>query len=199
MKKWLNKIELEGKLVKLVPLTEKHREALLLAASDGSLWDLWYTSVPSEETIDGYIQQALSQKEQGTGYPFVVFHKETGKIIGSTRFCNADRSNRRLEIGFTWYARSHQKTGVNTECKSLLLSYAFDKLNCIAVQFLTNWYNLQSREAIARLGAKQDGVLRNHRINPDGTYRDSVVFSITELEWPNVKKSLELRMNSTLF
>ncbi|MGB5264454.1 MAG: GNAT family protein [Lutimonas sp.] len=197
MKKWLNKIELEGNLVKLVPLTENHKEALLLAASDGDLWNLWYTSVPSLKTIDGYIQQALSQKEHGTCYPFVVYHKETGKIIGSTRFCNADQANRRLEIGFTWYAKSHQKTGVNAACKALLLSYAFEELNCIAVQFLTNWYNIQSREAIARLGAKQDGVLRNHRINPDGTYRDSVVFSITELEWPNVKKSLELRMDRT--
>ncbi|MFD1316472.1 GNAT family N-acetyltransferase [Namhaeicola litoreus] len=194
MKKWLNNIQLRGNLIELFPLTINHKEALLLAASDGELWNLWYTSVPSKETIDAYILQALAQKEENIGYPFVVFHKETGKIIGSTRFCNADQANRRLEIGFTWYAKSHQRTGVNSECKFLLLRYAFEELNCIAVQFLTNWYNIQSREAITRLGAKQDGILRNHRINPDGTYRDSVVFSITEQEWPNVKKSLQLRL-----
>jgi len=120
--------------------------------------------------------------------------KNNGDIIGSTRYYNVQPEHRRLEIGYTWYAKKYQRTGVNTECKYLLLQYAFENLNCIAVQFLTNWYNLPSRAAIARLGAKQDGVLRNHRLNADGSYRDTVVFSITEQEWTSVKKSLNYGM-----
>jgi RimJ/RimL family protein N-acetyltransferase len=117
--------------------------------------------------------------------------KRTREIIGSTRYYNIQSEHRRLEIGYTWYAKKYQRTGVNTESKILLLKYAFEDLNCIAVQFMTNWHNLRSRSAIKRLGAKQDGILRNHRLNPDGTYRDTVVFSITDQEWSGVKKSLE--------
>jgi len=120
--------------------------------------------------------------------------KNNGDIIGSTRYYNVQPEHRRLEIGYTWYAKKYQRTGVNTECKYLMLKYAFEDLNCIAVQFLTNWHNLRSRAAIVRLGAKQDGVLRNHRLNADGSCRDTVVFSIIEQEWQSVKKSLKYEM-----
>ncbi len=191
MSNWIDKIELEGEKVKLTPLKKSHKDELLKAASDGKLWELWFTSVPSSENIDNYIEHALKQKQKGIEFPFVVVDKRTREIIGSTRYYNIQSEHRRLEIGYTWYAKKYQRTGVNTESKILLLKYAFEDLNCIAVQFMTNWHNLRSRSAIKRLGAKQDGILRNHRLNPDGTYRDTVVFSITDQEWSGVKKSLE--------
>ena len=191
---WFDNITLEGNLVKLIPMQPEHRAGLVAAASDGKLWEIWHTSVPSEYSIDAYMEAAFAQRAANIAHPFTVLLKETGKIIGSTRFCNAVEENRRLEIGYTWYAQSMQRTGVNTECKFLLLSYAFETLDCIAVEFLTNWHNHRSRAAIARLGAKQDGVLRNHRINADGSFRDTVVFSILNSEWLNVKKSLVYAM-----
>ncbi|SDD56084.1 Protein N-acetyltransferase, RimJ/RimL family [Pricia antarctica] len=194
MKNWLKTIELEGQKVKLVPLQKSHKAGLLKAAADGKLWELWFTSVPSSSNIDKYIEHALNQKQNGSEFPFVVLDKNKGDIIGSTRYLNMQSEHRRLEIGSTWYAKKHQRTGVNTECKYLLLKYAFENLNCIAVQFMTDWHNSRSRTAIARLGAKQDGVLRNHRLNADGSCRDSVVFSITEQEWAAVKKSLRYEM-----
>lgn len=194
MKNWFKNIELEGRIVKLIPLNKFHKDGLLHAASDGKLWELWFTSVPSKENIDQYINNALNEKENNRGFPFVVTDKNTGEIIGSTRFCNATPEHRRLEIGYTWYSKKSQGTGVNTECKYLLLKYVFEELNCIAVEFRTNWFNLRSRTAISRLGAKQDGVLRNHLLNSDGSYRDTVVFSITEKEWTGVKKSLKYEM-----
>jgi RimJ/RimL family protein N-acetyltransferase len=194
MSNWIDKIDLEGKNVKLISLDKSHKNGLLNAASDGKLWELWFTSVPSNNNIDSYIEHAIKQKENGFEFPFVVLDKESGEIIGSTRYYNIQPEHRRLEIGYTWYAKKHQRTGVNTESKFLLLKYAFENLDCIAVQFMTNWHNLRSRIAIERLGAKQDGVLRNHRLNSDGTYRDTVVFSITNQEWSGVKKSLEYEM-----
>jgi len=194
MQNWIKNIELKGRTVKLIPLNKLHKNGLLQAASDGKLWELWFTSVPSKENIDKYIIKALDEKENNRGFPFVVTDKKSGEIIGSTRFCNATPEHRRLEIGYTWYSKKSQRTGVNTECKYLLLQYAFEKLNCIAVEFRTNWFNLQSRSAISRLGAKQDGVLRNHQLNSDGSYRDTVVFSITEKEWKGVRKSLKYEM-----
>lgn len=196
MKNWLTDIELPGKLIKLVPLQYNHKEDLLKAASDGNLWELWYTSVPSKDTIDNYLKEAFLQKEAQSSLPFAVWHNETKQIIGCTRFCNAEPPHKRLEIGYTWYAKRYQKTGINTEAKFLLLQHAFESLQCIAVEFRTNWYNINSRNAIARLGARQDGILRNHRLNKDGTYRDTVVFSITNQEWHSVKKSLAYKMNS---
>ena len=180
-------------MVKLIPLTKDYRDALIVAASDGELWNLWYTSVPSENTVDDYINCALAEKQAGRALAFVVIDKSTNQIIGSTRYCNAINNNR-LEIGYTWYAKSIQRTGINTETKYLLLSHAFEQLKCIAVEFRTNWHNLPSRTAIARLGAKQDGILRNHMIDADGSYRDTAVFSITKEEWPTVKKSLAFKM-----
>lgn len=187
-------ITLSGQLVELVPLTPAHRDALLAAAADGKLWELWYTSVPSTETIDAYLEKAMLEKEAGESIPFVVVFKESEEVIGSTRFCNIDTPNRRLEIGYTWYAGSSQKTGVNTECKYLLLSYAFEKWGAGSVEFRTHFHNHTSRHAILRLGAKQDGILRNHRLDPDGSFRDTVVFSILESEWSTVKKGLEFKM-----
>ncbi len=190
MQEWLKDVELDGKLVKLRPMTTADKEGLLNASSDGKLWELWYTSVPSAASIDQYIQKALDEKNNGKGLPFVVINKNSGDIIGATRYCNAAPEHRRLEIGYTYYARHYQRTGVNRECKYLLLQYAFEVLNCIAVEFRTNWFNQPSRTAIAKLGAKQDGILRNHQINPDGSFRDTVVFSITNQEWTGVKRSL---------
>ena len=189
-------ITLESESIILSALSVEHRDGLINAASDGKLWQLWYTNVPSADNVSDYIATALKQKNEGCSLPFVVFHKPTNKIIGSTRYCNIDSINRRLEIGYTWYAKSYQRSSVNTECKMQLLSYAFEKLNCIAVEFRTHWHNQPSRAAIARLGAKQDGVLRNHKIHGDGSLRDTVVFSILNTEWPAVKKNLIYKLKS---
>jgi RimJ/RimL family protein N-acetyltransferase len=194
MNPWIDISILEGDTIALLPLDASHQDALLTAAKDGILWELWYTSVPSSATINNYLDKALAEKENGQAYPFVVFHKKTKQIIGSTRYYNLQPEHRRLEIGYTWYAKSHQRTRVNTECKYLLLQYAFEIKHCIAVQFMTDWHNIASRNAIARLGAHQDGLLRNHRLNSDGSYRDSVVFSITENEWSGVKKNLTQKL-----
>lgn len=194
MNNWLKETTLEGELVKLVPLQKQHRKDLLAAAGDGELWNLWYTFVPSEKSIDDYIDTVLEDCRQDRALPFVVIDKKNNKVIGSTRFCNATPLHRRLEVGYTWYAKSYQKTGVNAECKYLLLTHAFEVLNCIAVEFRTHWHNLPSRTAIAKLGAKQDGVLRNHQVDSEGTLRDTVVFSILRDEWAVVRKSLKFRM-----
>jgi len=194
MEDWLEEVELTGQNVKLVPLQSSHKEALLDAASDGELWKIWYTSVPSAESIEHYLETAFSEQKAGSSLPFVVLNLKTNKIIGCTRYCNIDEPNKRLEIGYTWYAKSSQRTGVNTECKHLLLQHAFEQLNCIAVEFRTNWFNYRSRNAILRLGAKQDGVLRSHRVDANRILRDTVVFSIIQMEWPVVKKSLEYEM-----
>lgn len=194
MPNWLSPITLEGQKVDLIPLEKSHRDDLLRAAADGELWNTWYTSVPSEKTIDTYLETAFQEQSNGNSLPFVVVNKEDGKIIGTTRYCNAEPEHRRLEIGYTWYAKSFQRTGVNTECKYLLLRHAFESLDTIAVEFRTNWFNYRSRNAILRLGAKQDGVLRSHRIDQQGLLRDTVVFSIVQPEWKTVKKSLEYEM-----
>jgi len=193
---WFKDVELESKNVKLVPLTMDHKEALVEAATDGELWELWFTSVPNSESITDYISTALEQKTKGLALPFVVIEKSNGKVVGSTRFCNADPTNKRVEIGYTWYGKSYQKTPCNTECKLLLLAHAFESLDAIAVEFRTSWHNQASRAAIARLGAKQDGVLRNHQKMPNGGYRDTVVFSIINIEWLSVKESLEFKLST---
>lgn len=180
----------------LKPLCASHRDDLLKAASDGELWKLWYTSVPSKQNIEQYIEQALLQQQQGRSLPFAVIDKKSSSLVGTTRYCNIETNHRRLEIGYTWYAKSTQRTGVNTQAKYLLLLHAFEQLNCIAVEFRTHWFNHASRNAILRLGAKQDGVLRNHMIMPDGSYRDTVVYSITLGEWPTVKRHLEFKLTA---
>jgi len=193
---WLKTIQLASTNVKLIPLQAEHAQGLLNAASDGKLWELWYTSVPNAENIEQYIADALAEQMRGNALAFSVIEKNSGKIIGSTRFCHADQINQRVEIGYTWYARSFQRSSVNSECKQLLLTHAFETLGAIAVELRTHWHNQQSRAAIARLGAKQDGVLRNHTQMADGAYRDTVVFSIINSEWPMVKISLKHKLSS---
>lgn len=195
---WLSPKTLTGKNVKLTPMKIEHRDDLIKAASDGNLWEIWHTSVPSEKSVDVYIENALTEAAKGEGLPFVIIELKTDKIIGSTRFCFADTANRRVEIGYTWYAKSYQRTGVNTESKYLLLTHAFEELKAIAVVFSTNWHNHPSRNAILRLGAKQDGVLRNHRFDSEGIMRDTVIFSIINSEWHSVKKNLEFKMKAYL-
>jgi N-acetyltransferase len=183
-------VTLKGRHATLEPLAREHEEALRRAAADGELWRLWYTSVPAPDKTAAYIDTALDMREKLGAMPFVVRTAATGEIVGCTRYFHVDAPNRRLEIGYTWYAKCVQRTAVNTECKLMLLSHAFETLKCIAVEFRTHWFNHASREAILRLGAKQDGVLRNHQISPDGSYRDTVVFSIVESEWSAVKRHL---------
>ncbi|MCB0515743.1 MAG: GNAT family N-acetyltransferase [Chitinophagales bacterium] len=199
MEKWLNKVILEGNSVILEPLSESHEKGLAAAVSDGNLWELWFTSAPKPENVSAYIQKALQEYENDISLPFLVKNKNTLQIIGTTRYTNATPAHKRLEIGYTWYAKSFQRTGVNTECKYLLLQYAFEHLHCIAVEFRTHFHNFDSRAAIARLGAKQDGILRNHSIDSTGCLRDTVVFSIINNEWQTVKKSLEYRMRKSYY
>ncbi len=190
-------IVLEGRHVMLEPLDAAHETELRAAAGDGELWRLWYTSVPTPDGMRAWIDTALDQRDRLGAMPFVVRRVQdgvAGPVVGSTRMFNVDETHRRLEIGHTWYAQSVQRTAVNTECKLLLLAHAFEQLRCIAVEFRTHWMNHQSRAAIARLGAKQDGVLRNHQVMADGSLRDTVVFSIIASEWPTVKRHLHYRL-----
>ena len=193
--RWIQPITLMGTHVVLEPLSLDHLDGIKEAVLDGELWKLWFTSIPSPETAEAYIRSALELRENAGWMAFVVREKATNKIIGSTRYCNVDEINQRLEIGYTWYAESYQRSAVNTECKYLLLTHAFEKLEAIAVEFRTHWHNHKSSAAIARLGAKQDGVLRNHTKSANGVYRDTVVFSIINLEWPVVKQSLEYKLS----
>jgi len=187
---WLKQTSLENEWVKLVPLTHEFREQLVAASNDGNLSNLWFTGVPNEQSMDSYLETALSAQSQGLALPFVVLSQKTLKVLGCTRYCHANAAHRRIEIGYTWYRKSVQKSAINTACKLLLLEHAFEQLNAIAVEFRTHWHNQASRAAIARLGAKQDGIIRNAAIEPDGAYRDTVLFSIIASEWPSVKKSL---------
>ncbi len=195
MDQWLQPLTLEIGPVRLVPLEQSHRDALVAAASDGKLWEIWHTSVPSEHTIDAYLERAFADQEAGTALAFAIMHVYSDEVIGTTRYYAADAANRRLDIGYTWYAKRYQRTGVNTRCKYLLLRHAFETLDCIVVGFKTNYLNRASRKAIARIGARQDGVLRNHQITADGTLRDTVVFSIVREEWPAVSKNLDYMMS----
>jgi RimJ/RimL family protein N-acetyltransferase len=191
---WLQPVTLAGDIVVLEPLRHDHVDDLVAAASDGRLWELWYTSVPTPEGMAAEVAARLAALDAGTMLPFTVRRADTGVVVGMTTCCNVDAAAPRVEIGYTWTARSAQRTGVNTESKLLLLGHAFETLGCIAVEFRTHWHNVQSRTAIARLGAKQDGVLRNHRRQPDGSLRDTVVFSIIESEWPAVRTGLRHRL-----
>ncbi|WIB77337.1 GNAT family protein [Curtobacterium sp. MCPF17_002] len=185
---------LTGDRVTLEPLGSEHADDLRAAVADGDLWRTWYTSIPSPAQIDGDIERRLAEHAAGRMVPFAVRDRPTGRVVGATTFMNLDTANRRVEIGSTFLARSAQRSGINTESKLLMLSHAFDVWQCIAVEFRTHWHNLQSRTAIAALGAKQDGVLRNHAIGRDGTLRDTVVFSVIASEWPAVRLSLTERL-----
>jgi N-acetyltransferase len=191
---FVDTVTLTGNLVELRPLTADDHDGLVAAASDGELWKLGYTSVPRPEDMRAVIAGFRQQYDAGETMPFTVRRRDTGQVVGLTTFCHVDADNRRVEIGYTWYARSAQRTGVNTESKLLLLGHAFERLDCIAVELRTHWLNHQSRRAIERLGAKQDGVLRSHQIMRDGTVRDTVVFSIIRSEWPAVASELRRRL-----
>lgn len=164
------------------------------AAADGELWNLKVTAVPGPETIDEYISTAMAGREAGTVMPFIIMQRETGRVVGSTRFWKIDPVNRKLEIGHTWLSASVQRSGVNTEAKFLLLTYAFEVMNSVRVQFTTDELNGKSRAAILRIGAKQEGIVRHERIMPDGRKRNSARFSIIDCEWPEVKARLQQKM-----
>ncbi len=190
---FLEPVTLTGDLVTLEPLHPDHADALVAAATDGRLWEHWYTSVPAPEEMRAEIDRRLAEQAAGTMLPFTV-RRAGGPVVGMTTYMDVDPTTPRVEIGSTWTASSAQRTGVNTESKLLLLTHAFDVLGCVAVEFRTHWHNVQSRTAIAALGAKQDGVLRNHRLARDGTLRDTVVFSIIASEWPAVRSGLRHRL-----
>jgi len=192
---WNRVPALDGRHVRLEPLQMAHIDGLRGALGDGTLSRLWYTQVPDARTVTGYVQAALKDQADGKVLPFVVIAAD-GQIVGSTRYYDLDPAVPRLSIGYTWYAQDVQRTGVNTEAKLLLLGHAFERLQCLAVGFETSWFNHASRTAIARLGARQDGVLRNHKRHPDGTPRDTVVFSIIDAEWQAVKRHLQFRLDA---
>jgi RimJ/RimL family protein N-acetyltransferase len=191
---WLEPVTLRGAYARLEPLSHDHRDALVEAAKDGELWKLWYTTVPKAENMGKEIDRRLGLQGVGSMLPFTVFDAE-GRISGMTTYMNVDAANRRVEIGSTWYAVRVQRSALNTQCKLLLLTHAFEALNCIAVEFRTHFFNHQSRRGIERLGAKQDGILRSHQIAPNGTLRDTVVYSIIAGEWPTVKAHLNYQLN----
>jgi RimJ/RimL family protein N-acetyltransferase len=186
---FLDPVTLKGRYAGLVPLLLNHHVALAEAVRDGELWKLWYTAIPAPEAMKAEIERRLGLQEKGTMIPFTVLDA-SGTPVGMTTYMNIDVASRRLEIGSTWYRQSVQRGPLNTQCKLLLLTHAFETLDCIAVEFRTHVLNSQSRRAIERLGAKLDGILRRHLIQPDGTIRDSAVYSITAAEWPMVKSHL---------
>ena len=185
---------LQSQGIILRPLQYTDADALLRAAADGELWNLTVTVVPSTTTVDAYLKKALDGREAGTVMPFVIVLKETGEVIGSTRFWKIDPLNRKLEIGSSWISARFQKTFVNTEAKYLMLRHAFEVLDCVRVQFTTDENNQKSRNAILRLGAQQEGIVRHERIMPDGRKRNSVRFSIIDDEWPQVRLNLERKL-----
>jgi RimJ/RimL family protein N-acetyltransferase len=189
-----DEVVLSGRHVTLRSLQAGDAEALVAAAADGELWTMTLTNVPGPDTVARYLDVALRGREAGSVMPFAIVRNADGAVVGSTRYWKIDRANRKLEIGHTWLARSAQRTAINTEAKYLLLSHAFDAMGCIRVQFQTDVLNARSRAAIERLGAVQEGILRNERIMPDGRRRDTVRFSIVVDEWPGVKARLEQRL-----
>lgn len=191
----ITSIELIGKHVQLVPLKLEHIENLKEAVQDGDLYKLWYTKIPSPEMMEAEVKRRLNLQSKNEMIPFTVIDTNTKKMVGMTTYCRIDRENLRLEIGFTWYSKSVQKTLLNTEAKLLLLQHAFEDLNCIAVEFRTNQFNFNSRRAIERLGAKLDGILRSARLQADGATSDGYVYSILKSEWSIVKTNLLYKLN----
>lgn len=187
-------VTLEGCGVRLEPLTLEHTQALAAAAADGELWDLWYTSVPRPETAGAYIAAALDGQAAGTMLPWVVRDCADDRIVGTTRYHDIVTAIDRVEIGYTWYALSRQRTHVNTSCKLLLMTHAFESLGCAVVGLRTDHMNFRSQRAIAALGLKRDGEIRHYQARPDGTPRNTVFFSLLAHEWPDVKRHLTLRL-----
>lgn len=190
---WPDPVTLAGPQARLEPLSRGHLEGLCAATRDGELWKLWYTLVPSPEGMAAEIDRRLALQEAGSMLPFTVFDA-TGRIVGMSTYMHIDAAHRRVEIGSTWTAASAQRTGLNTQCKRLLLGHAFEALGCIAVEFRTHRLNTQSRRAIERLGAQLDGMLRSHQRMPDGTLRDTAVYSITAAEWPTIRTHLDWQL-----
>lgn len=187
-------ITLEGNNIRLEPLLPEHEQALSEAAIDGELWKLWFTSVPEPEKTGDYITDALAGQQSGHMLPWAVREMTTGKIIGSTRYHDIVANIDRVEIGYTWYSASWQRSHVNTTCKLLLLSHAFENLGCKVVGLRTDNFNFASQRAIERIGAKKDGILRHYQVRRDGSIRDTVMYSILAHEWPGVKQHLELQL-----
>ena len=189
------KVILEGEHVRLEPISVSHHDELIEAITDGELWNLFVTLVPRVEGIDQFIENAISAYDSEDGLAFATIDKVSGRVVGSTRFMKANLPNKRVEIGFTFIAKSYQKTMINTEAKLLMLTHAFETLQLNRIEFLTDYLNNTSRNAILRLGAKEEGILRNHMVMPDGRVRDSVLFSITNNEWAGVKQNLSYKLN----
>ena len=185
---------LEGYGMRLEPLTPEYHDDLLAAATDGKLWELWFTSVPEPDKVTAYIATALDGQTKGHMLPWVVRELDTGTIAGTTRYHDIVAEIDRVEIGYTWYAKRWQRTHVNTACKLLLFEHAFDSLGCKVVGLRTDNFNFASQRAIERLGAKRDGVLRHHQARRDGTVRDSYMYSVLATEWPDVRRHLRLRL-----
>jgi len=187
-------VTLESRDVRLEPLCLEHQDGLIAAAGDGNLWDLWFTGVPRPPQARGYIETALTGQQAGHMLPWAVRDLRTGKIVGSTRYHDIVVPVDRVEIGYTWYAQSYQRTHVNTTCKLLLLQHAFETLGCKVVGWRTDNFNFKSQRGIEALGAKRDGVIRHHQARADGTVRDTFIYSMLATEWPDAKRHLELRL-----
>ena len=185
---------LEGHGVRLEPLSREHEKGLIEAAKDGRLWELWFTSVPEPEKTLAYIESALAGQKAGQMLPWAVLEAKSGAVIGSTRYHDIIAEADRVEIGYTWYASRWQRSHVNTTCKLLLFTYAFESLKCKVVGLRTDNFNFRSQRAIEALGAKKDGVIRHHWPRRDGTVRDTVMYSVLAAEWPDVKHHLEFRL-----
>lgn len=190
----LQPVTFKGRHVHLLPLAPEHHDDLIAAVQDGELWKLWYTTAPSPDQMRAEISRRLALHQSGSMLPFTVVDPLSGQPVGMTTYMNIDATNRRVEIGSTWYARRVQRTALNTEAKLLLLAHAFDHLGCIAVELRTHFLNHPSRRAIERLGAKLDGVLRHHSLSTNGTLRDTCVYSILPSEWPTVRTHLEWQL-----
>lgn len=191
-------VTLTGQYATLVPLAPEHHDDLVEAVRDGELWKLWYTAIPTPEGMQAEIRRRLDLQSKDSMLPFVIVDNASGNAVGMTTYMNIDNANRRVEIGSTWYRKRVQRSPINTECKLMLLGHAFDSLKCIAVEFRTHFFNHQSRAGIERLGAKLDGVLRSHQVNPHpdakGTLRDTCVYSIIAPEWPTVRAHLQYQL-----
>jgi N-acetyltransferase len=191
-------VTLDGHGVRLEPLTLEHEQALVQAATDGELWNLWFTTVPIPDRFRPYLEAALAGQEAGQMLPWIVRDLSSGEVIGTTRYHDIVTHIDRVEIGYTWYSKSRQRSHVNTACKLLLLEHAFEQLECKVVGLRTDNFNFRSQRAIEGIGAKRDGVIRHHAARKDGTVRDTVMYSILLAEWPDVRRHLELRLRSHL-
>ena len=191
---WLQPVTLRGSRATLEPLAHSHGDDLIEAVKDGELWRLWYTTIPEPEKMSAEIDRRLGLQANGSMLPFAIIDNTSAKAVGMTTYMNVEPAHRRVEIGSTWYRRSVQRTDLNTQCKHMLLTHAFETLDCIAVEFRTHFFNQQSRRGIERLGAKLDGILRNHQLATNGTLRDTCAYSIIAAEWPTVKAHLAYQL-----